>query len=83
MLDPALWRVAATGRFNGIDVATKGPARIVLERGGYRLEPATLAVDKGTLRLAGRYGPMALRRGWRASISPSPIRSRRGWGWGV
>ena len=57
LLDPALWRVALTGRLNGIDVATREPMRIVPADGGYTLRPATLGVGTGTLDLAGRYGP--------------------------
>jgi translocation and assembly module TamB len=55
-LDLKLWRVALNGRMNGIDVATRGPMRIVPGDGGYVLQPATLSIDKGTLQLAGRYG---------------------------
>ncbi len=56
LLDPKLWRVAMTGRFNGIAVETRAPMHILPERGGYRLEPATLSVDKGSLQIAGHYG---------------------------
>jgi len=56
LLDPKLWRVALNGRLNGIEVATRSPMRILPADGGYTLQPATLAVDKGTLQLAGRYG---------------------------
>lgn len=55
-LDPALWRVALRGRVNGIDIATRAPMRIVPTGNAYRLDPATLLVDKGTLMIAGRYG---------------------------
>jgi translocation and assembly module TamB len=55
-LSPQLWRVALDGRLNGVDVATRGPMRIVPEKTGYTLQPSTLAVGEGALHLSGRYG---------------------------
>lgn len=55
-LQPSLWRVALAGRLNGIDVATRGPMRILPEKAGYVLQPSTLSVDRGALQVAGRYG---------------------------
>lgn len=55
-LAPNLWRVALTGRVNGIDVQTQGPMRIVPAKDSYRLETSTLSVGTGKLQLAGSYG---------------------------
>jgi len=57
LLDPKLWRVAMKGRFNGVDIATKGPLRIVPEKTGYTLQPGTIETGQGDIQLAGRYGP--------------------------
>ncbi|MEO5773462.1 MAG: translocation/assembly module TamB domain-containing protein [Sphingomicrobium sp.] len=56
-LTPTLWRAALQGRVSGVDIRTATPARIVPRRGGYDLLPTTLAFDKGSVRLAGSYGP--------------------------
>jgi translocation and assembly module TamB len=56
-LAPSLWRLALVSRLNGIDVATRSPMRILPERNGYTLQPATLSIDKGMLQIAGSYGP--------------------------
>ncbi|MET0366133.1 MAG: translocation/assembly module TamB domain-containing protein, partial [Sphingobium sp.] len=56
LLDPKLWRVALKGRFNGIDVATRGALDIVPEKGGYTLRPGTIDTGQGALQLAGHYG---------------------------
>ncbi|MET0241336.1 MAG: translocation/assembly module TamB domain-containing protein [Sphingobium sp.] len=57
VLRPDLWRVAANGRFNGIDVATKGPLRIIPGKGGgYTLQPGTITTGQGNIQLAGSYG---------------------------
>ena len=55
-LSPTLYRVALTGRANGIDFKTAAPAEIRPERGGYRLSPAQLTLSQGSVRLAGTYG---------------------------
>jgi len=61
VMAPDLWRLALTGRLNGVDVATRQPMRIVPHEGRYTLHPATLSIGQGTLQLAGAYGPgMAL-----------------------
>lgn len=56
LLEPKLWRLALKGRFNGIDIATKGPMRVIPEKGGYTLMPATLTTGQGNIQLAGQYG---------------------------
>ncbi|WP_234149870.1 translocation/assembly module TamB domain-containing protein [Sphingobium sufflavum] len=61
LLQPKLWRLALNGRFNGIDLATKGPMRVIPEKGGYTLLPATITTasgktGQGAIQLAGRYG---------------------------
>ncbi|CAN5223201.1 translocation/assembly module TamB domain-containing protein [soil metagenome] len=57
VLDPKLWRVAMKGRFNGVDITTKGPLRILPEKAGYTLQPGTIETGQGNIQLAGRYGP--------------------------
>ncbi len=56
LLEPSLWRVAARGRANSIDFYTRTPARIIPQKGGYELQPTTIALSKGSLQLAGNYG---------------------------
>ncbi|HEX7821151.1 MAG TPA: translocation/assembly module TamB domain-containing protein [Sphingobium sp.] len=61
VLQPKLWRLALNGRFNGIDIATRGPMRVVPEKGGYTLLPAAITTGggktgQGNIQLAGRYG---------------------------
>ena len=53
---PDLWRVMLKGRANSVDFATAQPARIVPAGGTYTLQPVTVALQSGSLRLAGRYG---------------------------
>ncbi|KQN25989.1 hypothetical protein ASE86_07380 [Sphingomonas sp. Leaf33] len=53
---PQLWLAAVQGQANGINFRTAQPARIIPERGAYRLQPARIDFDQGSLRLAGRYG---------------------------
>ncbi|MBM3927621.1 MAG: hypothetical protein FJ335_04065, partial [Sphingomonadales bacterium] len=53
---PQLWLAALQGQANGITFRTAQPARIVPERGAYRLQPTRIDFDRGSLRLAGRYG---------------------------
>ncbi|MEH3036797.1 MAG: translocation/assembly module TamB domain-containing protein [Sphingomonas adhaesiva] len=56
-LSPSLYLVALKGEANGVGFRTPSAARIVpAAGGGYRLEPARLDFDKGTARLAGRFG---------------------------
>lgn len=54
--DPRLWRVALNGRLNGVDITTRAPMEIGIDKGRYSLRPATLSVGDGTLQLAGDYG---------------------------
>ncbi|MCW2369917.1 translocation/assembly module TamB domain-containing protein [Sphingobium sp. B11D3D] len=51
-----LWQLALDGRFNGVDVKTSSPMRIVPSNGRYTLAPTRLTVGGGTLHLAGHYG---------------------------
>jgi translocation and assembly module TamB len=53
---PRLWRLALKGRVNGIDIASKGPLRIIPEGGEYRLRSSVLAIGDGSLHLVGHYG---------------------------
>lgn len=55
-LSPDLYLIALQGAANNVAFRTAAPARIVPERGGYRLQPARLDFDKGSMRLAGRFG---------------------------
>ena len=55
-LSPSLYLVALSGAANNVAFRTAQPARIVSANGGYRLEPARLDFDKGSVRLAGRFG---------------------------
>jgi translocation and assembly module TamB len=55
-LQPELWRVALEGRANGIDFATRNPARIIPGNGQYRLMPTTIELSRGNIQLAGLYG---------------------------
>lgn len=55
-LQPNLWRAALRGRINGIDFRTAAPARIIPGSGNYQLLPTRIALDRGSLTLAGNYG---------------------------
>lgn len=55
-LSPALWVVALKGKGNGIGFKTASPARIDVVGGGYRLRPTRIDFDRGSARIAGRYG---------------------------
>ncbi|WP_315760339.1 translocation/assembly module TamB domain-containing protein [Sphingomonas sp. Y38-1Y] len=55
-LSPALWVVALKGKGNGINFKTASPARIDVAGGAYRLLPTRIDFDRGSARLAGRYG---------------------------
>ncbi|MET0371715.1 MAG: translocation/assembly module TamB domain-containing protein [Sphingobium sp.] len=55
-LRPDLYAVALQGRVSNIDFRLARPAIIRVERGGYRLEPTTLALPQGKVDLAGRFG---------------------------
>lgn len=58
-LSPELYLVALKGQANGVNFNTPAAARIVPEAGGYRLQPTRLDFDRGTMRLAGRFGGAA------------------------
>jgi len=55
-LSPREWIVAVDGQGNGINFKTASPARIMVEKGSYRLLPTRIALDKGSARIAGTYG---------------------------
>lgn len=55
-LSPGLIRAAIDAEVNGIDIETDDPAVIRIADGIYRLEPVTLKLPSGEVRLAGRYG---------------------------
>ncbi|KQT32224.1 hypothetical protein ASG29_10380 [Sphingomonas sp. Leaf412] len=55
-LSPSLYVVAVQGAANGVNFRTPTSARIEVADGGYRLLPTRLDFDRGTMRLAGRYG---------------------------
>ncbi|MFC4291227.1 translocation/assembly module TamB domain-containing protein [Sphingorhabdus arenilitoris] len=55
-LAPELWRVAAKGRVNGLDIATATPLRIIPRSNEYQILPATINVANGKVQLAGSYG---------------------------
>ncbi|NJR77199.1 translocation/assembly module TamB domain-containing protein [Sphingomonas corticis] len=58
-LSPSLYLVALQGQANGVNFRTPAAARIVPEAGSYRLQPTRLDFDRGTMRLAGRFGGAA------------------------
>ena len=55
-LRPDLYAVALQGKASNVDFRLARPAIIRVERGGYRLEPATLVLPQGRVDLAGRFG---------------------------
>lgn len=55
-LRPSLYAVALEGKASNIPFRFAQPAIIRIERGGYRLEPATLVLPQGRVDLAGRFG---------------------------
>lgn len=55
-LRPDLYAVALQGRAANIDFRLAQPAIIRTEKGGYRLEPATLVLPQGRVDMAGRFG---------------------------
>ena len=55
-LSPSEYLVALQGAANNVAFRTAAPARIVPVGKGYRLEPARLDFDRGSMRLAGRSG---------------------------
>ena len=55
-LSPSQYLVALQGQANGVSFRTPSAARIVPADGGYRLEPTRLDFDRGSMRVAGRFG---------------------------
>ena len=55
-LSPSEYLAALQGQANGIAFRTANPARVVVSRGGYELQPTRIDFAQGSLRLAGRYG---------------------------
>ena len=58
-LSPNDYLVAAQGQANGVPFRTANPARILGERGGYRLQPTRIdfgGANGGSARVAGSYG---------------------------
>lgn len=53
---PAQWLVALDGKSNGIAFKTAQPARIDIAKEIYRLQPARIDFDRGSVRLAGHWG---------------------------
>ncbi|GAO39167.1 hypothetical protein SCH01S_28_00260 [Sphingomonas changbaiensis NBRC 104936] len=56
-LSPGLYRVAAQGKVNSIAFHLARPAVIRAQDGGYALDPTTIVLPQGEIRLTGRYGP--------------------------
>lgn len=54
---PDAWVAALAGQSNGIAFRTAVPARIAVSEDGYRLFPVRIDLDRGSLRVAGQYGP--------------------------
>jgi translocation and assembly module TamB len=55
-LSPKQWLVAVEGQGNRINFKTASPARIVVDKGNYKLLPTRIALDKGSARIAGSWG---------------------------
>jgi translocation and assembly module TamB len=55
-LRPDQYLVALEGNAAGVNFRTANPMRIVDSAGTYRLAPARIEFDRGSLRLAGQYG---------------------------
>ncbi|NJM51022.1 MAG: translocation/assembly module TamB [Sphingomonadales bacterium] len=55
-LSPDLWRIAAKGRVNGLNVTTASPLRIIPRRNGYEIMPSTINIADGKVQIAGKYG---------------------------
>ena len=55
-LRPDLYAVALQGKASNIPFHLASPAIIRAEKGGYRLDPATLVLPQGKVDLAGRFG---------------------------
>ncbi|HYN46038.1 MAG TPA: hypothetical protein VES64_05050, partial [Allosphingosinicella sp.] len=55
-LEPNLIRAALAGHVNNIGFRFAEPAQIFREAGAWRLAPVTVALERGRIRLAGRWG---------------------------
>jgi translocation and assembly module TamB len=55
-LSPNLYLVALQGNAAGINFRTANPMRISKDAGAYQLAPTRIEFDRGSLRVAGRYG---------------------------
>jgi translocation and assembly module TamB len=55
-LAPDLWLVALEGNAAGVNFRTANPARVSRVSGSYQLQPTRIEFDRGTMRVAGRYG---------------------------
>ncbi|MBY8827603.1 translocation/assembly module TamB domain-containing protein [Hephaestia mangrovi] len=55
-LAPHAWLVALEGNAAGVNFRTANPARVVKAEGSYQLAPTRIEFDRGTLRVAGKYG---------------------------
>lgn len=53
---PDQWLVALGGRANNVNFRTAQPARIAVSAAEYRLAPVRIDFDRGSARLAGRWG---------------------------
>ncbi len=55
-LSPKEWLVALQGQGSGVNFRTPAPMRIAIDGKAYRLLPARIDLDQGSLRVAGSYG---------------------------
>lgn len=55
-LGPDQYLVAIEGNAAGVNFRTANPMRITKANGGYQLAPTRIEFDRGSLRIAGRYG---------------------------
>ncbi len=55
-LVPNNYVIAAKGKANGVNFRTGNPARVTAKDGTYTLAPTRFVFDKGSARIAGRYG---------------------------
>lgn len=55
-LSPREWLVAVQGQGSGVNFRTAAPMHIAVQGHEYRLQPARIDLDQGSLRVAGSYG---------------------------
>lgn len=55
-LSPDLYRAAAQGRFGNVQFRLAQPATVRTTAQGYQLDPVTIVLPQGQVRVAGRYG---------------------------